>query len=425
MSRSGRGRGGAAVADLPRHRVSASPTRSQHASLARLIWPVLGELSFAVVVQIIPVLLLGALQYAKFSIPYLLYATANSIQLSVLCDTWAASGASARGRNLEGDRREYYTVLTELSGSSGVVTAAVVLLLAAGPLTATLSALAVGLSVFRSGSRYFQIHARREQRAGLSDLGGATAAGAIAALLLSRGVLDSDGALVVWLIAAATSVLIGSQYGYRRHHGLVRWCRVHGGVIRTYLSEAAMTTAGSVGSPYLILATLGLGGLAVTRAATTVLYPVRLLLAPLRPRIVGSTAALSIRRLLALGLASTALGAAISAALAVVDAFDLWRGSAVHALSPYWGWTGLIAACTAVSVVLQFRGRVLLSAGRLLVTRLIYTVVVLAGPVLAAALGGVAAIVPGMCVATGVGLALWLVMLRRDTREAAPACDPR
>lgn len=365
---------------------------------------------FAALVPIGALILLQPAEYGQFSIVYLTFAFGLSVQYSVLSETWARGRAQA---GLDSSWRAFAGMLFTLCALFALAVLAIALSIGDLRPSAALLAGAVLFGVYRNGARYFLVAEGSAGRAAISDVGGSIAFALVlaGALLL----LHADPLVAVsaaWLASGLVASLGLRAPSLRFGSGPVIWARRRWRDIRPLLFDSLLMDAGAIGTPFLLAAPLGAASFGVYRAISNVALPVRLLVDPLRPALGRA----SLSRILGRMPTALVLGGGAVLSLACFAVLE-WALPAVPVeLGTLSSLTRFALPC-AVFVFASLLGTVYYivcrtnAGGRsILVGRWVQTALVVAAPLLGAALGGLTGAIWGFSISALVSGVVWTVL---------------
>jgi hypothetical protein len=175
---------------------------------------------------------------------------------------------------------------------------------------------------------------------------------------------------------------------------------------------------GGMGTQYLMLPVLGVGGFGVYRALSNLAGPARLLVVPMQPVLkrVGVGALTSLRYAVGVAAAAVFLGAATALLLLGLQQSDLAAGVLAD-MSQHNVIGGIFVAGVLLTSFWSVVARVRVDSRLVLRTRLVQTVVVGLAPLIAALVSG---LMWGLSAYAGAYLAVGLLWLVR-TRQALNA----
>lgn len=374
-------------------------------AMAVFLAPMIGEAAIVGVVQFAPMALLTVGDYAKYSGVYLAYAALLALQLATLSDVWARAVRQDAVR-LD-DSRAYYAVLTSLATASVLITTPVAAVASQAVVPTVVAALAAAMALFRAGSRYYLIAAGLARKAGAADLLGAAAGLLTAVLLWSTGTFTLDTALALWALVNLVSLVASRATPSLGISATVAWFSAQRQSIGALLGEAGIMNLSSVGTPYAVGAIVGAPGLALHRGATSLAYPVRLVLGAIRSRILAGLVRRSVSTHVAMATLGLALGGgAIGCLLLARD--HLLEMSALSLVAAHAAPVGVLIAGTTYSTFLQFEARGTMAPRTLLVRRSVHTALIVVVTVATAILHGVSGMIWGAAAATALSSVVWI-----------------
>lgn len=340
------------------------------------LWVMAGQVAMTAVIQIVPMLMLPVAGYAVYAAVYLGFAACLAIQLAAICDVWART--LRRTGSSDELLRTYQAALTSLALVGGAAVATVVLVASGQPLLASTGGIAITAALYRGGVMYRLVAEGRIRRAGASELAGAAAGAAAAIAVVVSDSYSAPTALVCWTVGtlvAGVSAGIPPSWNPRES---VTWFSDHREEIRLLSIETAIKTIETVGTPYVVGAIGGGLALALHRAASSLTYPVRLILDMLRARIISGSFSASPRTLGLIGGIGAVAGALVAIGLIVLDRWGILPpGTIVEAMAPHALAVAAWVSTLSISSFIQFAGRGTFTGRRLIVRRVVHTVVVL------------------------------------------------
>lgn len=348
--------------------------------------PLLSELSVIFLIQFVPLATLSVFDYSQYAAVYLVYGVCYGAVLAVVCDAWARA---RRQNNPEGPllthtgseprARETANHYARALGDAALISAAIAfafsLLLISIP-QALLVGLATFLGVTRSGTRYRLLGTNRPLRASAPDFAGVLVGAGLWASTTSQGAADLTNALLVWNLTLVVAVLANFRVSLAQTPGLRAWIVKHQSDVRTLLGEAMLLNVSSAATPYVAWMLGGPVAMALVRSATSFLYPVRLIMGVMRPRLISAGPASAPKGLLASAAMGAPVGLLLCVGLHAVSIYSLFPGSTFHLLSEYAIEVGVLALVTTISVYGQFVAKGSLSPGDLILRRLFHSIFV-------------------------------------------------
>ena len=389
------------------------------------LWMIAGQVATTAVVQVLPMLTLTVAGYARFAIVYLAFAGFLALQYATICDVWARLLRRAGGTTVQ--LRDYQASLTGLTSLSGLGLGLVALVISGDPLLALAGGLATAISMYRSGIAYRLIAEDRIRFAGVTDLLGAGIAGLVSLALIATGQFTTVTALLCWALASLGASVLARIAPVVDPRAAVRWFSGNRSDIALLSTEAAIKTVETVGTPYLVGGVGGALPLALHRAASSLTYPVRVVLEMLRARIISGAIGGGLRAVGAIGVIGVLAGSGVAVGLVVLGSWGILGGDTiVDALAPHAVAVGAWIVTMAISSFMQFVGRGRLSGRRLIGRRLANTAVVLGVTAGGVILFGAEAVIWSAAVAEMLAALLWIT--RQDeattgTRREASTDD--
>lgn len=361
--------------------------------------------------QLIALLGLEPAMFTQFSIIYLVFAFGSSLSLSVVSEPWI------RGIN-ELDRGRawpaYSIVSLAVSLLAGVIALGASYFLDFSALNALIAASAVTFAVLRLNIRYFAVE-QREAKLVLGGDFGLMIPIALGFLLIMAGLVQPDAQFVLstWAIGGAISLLFGRVRSAGTMLDLRRWFETHRNHISVLIKDSLILDLSAIGTPLLLLPTLGPMNFGIYRAVSNVAAPVRLILSPLRPIIVGR-GRMSATRYMEIGFV-----AAIALTFGIVAAAVLLL---VSKYSPQLGTIGPLASWPApvgLFVAANFFGHYfyLIARGRsgvrnLMLGRYVQTATTILPPLLGGWIWGLSAAIWGIAIGVLVSALYWAILAK-------------
>jgi hypothetical protein len=374
---------------------------------AAYAWLVIGQGSMIAVIQLIPMLGLPVSGYALYAAVYLGYAAGVAITYATVADVWAR--LLRRGEPSAALLSSFHAALTSISLACGTLVGVVGTLLSHSAPLGAVAGLAVTTAVFQSGVAYRLVSAERTSRVGTADVIGAVSAGALTTVFLTSGVYSPLLALLSWAAGNTIScaiLAVPPRWSPREAAG---WFRDHRNAIALLAGEASIKTLESVGTPYLVGGIGGVLALALHRAASSLTYPVRLIVDVLRSRIISGAIGGSGRAVLVVGTLGAVAGTAVGAGLALLGGREwLSTDSIVTQMAPHALAVGAWVWSTSISSFVQFVGRGKFSGRRLILRRTAHTIIVLGATASGVLIVGPAAVVWSAALSELAATALWI-----------------
>lgn len=395
-----------------------APGRASHGAAA-IASVGLGSLA-QIAAPIGALLTLQAREFGEFSLLYLLFAWALSLQLSICTEPYARHRL-AHGHSDDQQRmlRASSTTIALVMGLACAIGA--VLLWGSATLVAA-TALAVFGTVVRNGARYQYVVERGLAATLRGDLAFVIAF-AVALVLLLRSTDHLTAVMLAWAAGATATLVVANP---PRWPGTVlgSWVTEHRATIAPLLRESLVLDASSIGGAYVVAPLLSIHGFGVYRAVSNVATPVRLATEALRPLAARSLSPRGQRLLLfAVVVLGVVTGAAAALAVLLVDRAGVDLG-VVNDLAPYAVPTGVFVGASLVGALLYYQARVHASARDLWRGRLWQSGTALLGPLAGAVLGGLTGAIVGTAVATAFGAAVWWWLARAAIRTSGSHPSP-
>ncbi|MGP5304468.1 hypothetical protein [Brachybacterium alimentarium] len=389
------------------------------------LWMIAGQIATTAVIQVIPMLVLPVRGYATFAIVYLAFAGFLALQYATICDVWAR--LLRRAGSTQVQLRDFQAALTALTSLSGLAVGVIAMVATGQPAFAIAGGLATALSMYRSGIAYRLVAENRIRFAGVTDLVGAGAAGLASLALIAVGSYSTTTAMSCWALASLVATLAARIRPVPSPRRAIRWFSGNRQDIGLLSAEAAIKTIETVGTPYLVGAVGGALPLALHRAASSLTYPVRLVLEMLRARIISGAIGGGIRAVLAIGTIGLVAGIGVAGGLTVLGSWGLLGGDTIiDALVPHALAVGAWIFTMAVSSFVQFVGRGHFSGRRLISRRIANTVIVLGVTAAAVIVFGAGAVIWAAALAELLAAGLWVIRRRAadDTLATVPGARP-
>lgn len=365
-----------------------------------------GDGLFIAVIQFMPLILLHVRDYAVYAGLYLIYAAALALMFALLSDPWARSVRQGVNRAIE-EVRSYYAVLSAMALGTGLVMATTGAVLGLGLVASTALLIAGTAALFRVGSRYFLIATTGGRVVGWADTISAGFGLIAVIVLVTRQGYSLEHAIILWMIVSLMATAATRVKPLISLKELRRWPSGRGSAMLALLSEAAIMNLASVGTPYAVGAILGAPGLAAHRGATSLAYPVRLVLGAVRSRLVTGALRPRVKVLLLVGLLGILLGSAAVVLLMGLRRSGYAVDSVLVMLGAYPYPVGLLIAATSVSTFLQFAVRGSVPGRSLLFRRGLHTSIVLLVTIVGALAGGVGSMLWGAAIAAWATVPIW------------------
>ncbi|SFH88829.1 hypothetical protein SAMN05216274_1202 [Cryobacterium levicorallinum] len=396
----------------------------RHNLRRRLIGIAGGTLLNALSILLLQILALVALapsDFGRFSALYLLSALSTSVLLSVLCEAWQRQTPHAGWP-------EYGATLFWLSLASGALALILCQLIPGFRDISYLSAVAVGLSAYRTGARYYAL----QQRSLIGVLPGdlfsvlVLLGGWIVFIFVDSVTVSTVNIVFLWSFSAIVSALASKPLHSIRIRAVRWWMKRHRMEIRTLLADSIILDASAIGTPYVLLPILGVAGFGIYRGLSNIAGPVKLILFPLRPLFSAYSLARFTRArvLLALGAVSAILGGLAYTCLWLLSLWGVELGT-LTALAAYAPLASIFVGATLLNGVFYLIGRTHFSRRRLLSGRVVTSLIGIVLPVTGALLGGTGGAMLGVTLGTSAGAFVWLALALMEAQVAANTATVR
>lgn len=241
--------------------------------------------------QILGLLTLSSREFGVFSVGYLIFAFGSSVMLSILCDPWVMSRPF---RSVEG-WRIYSTILVTLCLIFACLSFGISILVSGDWIVSSLTVLGVSFGLGRVGLRHLLVFQRDWKVVFYLDFAAifGTFLGFMVGYLFNLNELSI--VLFAWAGGGACGSIAGGVPGFALGASIT-WLKAHRKTIRRLLSDSLVMDAASIGTPYLLLPLLGLGGFGIYRAVSNLSAPIRLALSPIRSLVLSNTALVGSRK---------------------------------------------------------------------------------------------------------------------------------
>jgi hypothetical protein len=363
--------------------------------------------------QFAALVLLDSVEFGRFSLVYIVYAWALSLQLSIVCEPAARYLLVVRERP---SVRGYFATCVAVGSMLAVVAAGVAGFMWHSLPLAALAAVAVAAAALRGGARYWDVlnggwsHALPADTALVLTFTGSLAA------FLAYDVSSATALLAAWTIGAGIALVVGSRPRAFRPSDVRRWLATHRRSIVPLVKESLVLDASSIGTPFLVAPFLSAGKFGLYRAVSNVAAPVRLVLEPLRPLAIRAQGDVLRRRLfVGIPVVGAFLGVCASAALLWLGDQDVDLGVA-SSLAPYAWLVGAFTWGNFVSAGFYYLARVHASASQLWRGRLIQSGTAVVMPVAGVLAAGLEGAMVGYVAATVVGSVVWAAFWRTEPK---------
>lgn len=387
----------------------------------RLAWATGVNALFTLAIQLVALVSLSPVLFGAFSIQYLFFALSLSVALSFVSEPWLRvelrSGA-------ETDWRLYSSVVFYYAVVAGL--GVLVLSLIVEPLrdVAVLGAVAVAASAYRACARYYSLR-RGDYRGVLpGDVGGliALVVGVVILIVLNTGGLVP--VVGVWALGALVSAVLSRPPKLGPPSVLAVWTRKHRSEIGILLRDSLLMDLGAIGTPYALAPLMGLADFGIYRAVSNIAAPVRLVLTPLRVQIAARPVAFhrATRMIVVVVGASLLFGVAAYAALLILGALGFELG-ALAGLVPYALPAALFVGAGFAGNYFYIVARSTATGRRLMVGRIIQTVLAVGMPVAGILLFGLLGAIWAVSLSSAASAVAWGILALRRGSGAAPDAD--
>ncbi|WP_312181693.1 hypothetical protein [Arthrobacter sp.] len=381
-----------------------------------------GALASALV-PILALLTLDAAEYGIFSLGYLMFAFGWSLELSVICDTWARS---IRKQMLPNGWREVSHALLQLCFFAGILGGLVVFFVFGQTANAIAMGLAVLFNLYRLGGRFFTAASAHPGRAAVSDA--LTVVVFIASWTV--GLLLGHSDLLPFSVAWALSNLVGALVFLPprggRPYGIGSWIRSHGKTIKPLLTDSVLLDVGAIVVPTLFAPALGPANFGIYRGIASVATPVQLLLDPLRPVLSQVPAKTSSSTKVLAGVlgAAAVLSAACYLVLVAAVPRTFLSATVLGSVAAFALPASLFVASNLFGHFFYVCARGQLEPRRLYTGRVFQTVLSVLLPTVGLLANGLSGAIWGFTFASVASSVFWYVLLKRQATAAVPVEPP-
>ncbi|WP_434992928.1 hypothetical protein [Arthrobacter sp. Ld5] len=340
------------------------------------------------VVQALAIFSLSPEEYGKFSLAYILYAAGVSLVHAVVCDAWQRSTR----QRIVSSWGQYSGALVSLVA---VVTVPMCVLLAS--LGFGWSSLWIGFAVFanlcRLGTRYHAVANDEHRYVVPADaLGLITTVATFYAMIHFTGPFQS--VVVSWALGGLVALLASRPLRFRRR-ALRQWAICNAASIKALGRDAVLVDATAIGVPLLMSPFLGPVNFGIYRSMSSTAIPVRLVLNPLRPKLMTQPPGYFFERSRFFLVLMTAVlfGATVWLTLSVVAKGGLFAGGVLAALSAFALPAAVYVSASFVSSLFYISNRSHLSNRSLGVVGLVQLALVVGLPIGGFLIGGLPALI--------------------------------
>lgn len=362
-----------------------------------------------IALQFTGILLLQPEEFGRFSAIYLCSALSSSFLLSVVCEAWLRRTPHAHWS-------DYSAPLVWISLTGGMFTAIVFALLPGFISVAIAGSPAVALSTYRTGARYYSLHAREYAKVIQGDAAFLTTLLVFLAIwLTSQNSLTPASLSTGWSLGAFSSVLLSRKPDGSFGLGKIRyWWRLHSSEIRPLLIDSLLLDAAGIGTPYVLAPLLGLRDFGIYRALSNLSSPVKLVLFPLRPIFFAKPPKWFLRHRVSAVIVGGSLlfGVATYGALSAARRATVGLGT-LDAISSHGTIAAIFVSATLANGAYYLIGRAHLPGRILLYCRLATAIGGILLPVGGAVVEGLPGALFGVTTSVVLGAAVWALCLYR------------
>lgn len=351
-------------------------------------------------------LLLSVQDFGAFAFLYAVFALGWSVCLSVICDTFMRAVGDCV------TWAEYSSTLFGFAALVAVTALCVSLFIYPDALSALLASCAIALGVYRLGARFF-----RSLTFGPASVLWADVCNLIFFLgalfgALAIGAVNLTSHSVAWLVAGIVSAGMSPPDLSNPFRALLKWCRLRWSTIRMLLSDSFLMDCGAIIGPLLLLPGLSVQGYGIYRGVSSVASPVQLVLEPIRPLLSHMSAArrTGMKLLLEVLVYGLVMSGACLITLLSLDRFDLVQGT-LEALTAFAVPCAIFVFSNFVGHFYYLLNRAHSPARTIRAGRFVQTIIVVACPLLGAALFGLPGAIWGFVGATLVSSTTWVSLM--------------
>lgn len=370
-------------------------------------------------VPILALLTLDAAEYGTFSLAYLMFGFGWSLELSIICDTWARSVRHKSGHN---GWREVSHSLIQLCTLAGMLGGVLVFLFFGDGVNAAAMGLAVLFNLYRLGGRFFRAASSSPGRATVSDI--LTVIGLVGGwgtgLLLGHTGLFAFA--VIWGLSNLIGALVFLPAWGERPYGIGSWISRHRKTIKPLLTDSILMDLGAIAVPTLFAPALGPTNFGTYRGIASVATPVQLILDPLRPVLshVDPKSSSGLKALVGVIGAAALLSVACYAILVFAVPRTFLEDTVLGSVATYALPASLFVASNLFGHFYYVCARGQLEGRRLYLGRVVQTVLSVVAPTAGLLGGGLAGAVWGFALASVASSIVWYALLRQEASAGAP-----
>ncbi|MCX6500282.1 MAG: hypothetical protein NTU93_16035 [Arthrobacter sp.] len=375
----------------------------------------------AALVPISALVILPPAQYGSFSFAYLVFAFGWSLQLSIICDSWARTRSVP---SLQSGWSNYWPPVVHLSLLGGLAAGLATVAIFNDGLIGLLFSVSVALNLYRLGGRFYYSALGNRRLPVRSD---ATTVVTFCLTVITLKVAQIGDDLLAVSGAWALSSLAGSIFFLPGKaapgSGLIRWYRVRKEVIHTLLGDSLLMDLGANAVPAALAPLLGAQNFGIYRGISSVATPVQLVLDPLRPTLAQlSLSAIAGRRYL-FAVTGTAAVMAVGCYVVLAEIIPrIWlAASTLGAISHFALACGIFVAVNFLGHFYYIVARNHLPRRELFAGRIVQTVGAIAGPALGLVVGGLTGAVWGFVLASALSSTGWLALIQYRNHRAESA----
>lgn len=376
--------------------------------------------SASALVPVLALLTLDAAEYGTFSLAYLMFSFGWSLELSIICDTWARS---VRNKALPNGWREVSHALIQLCLLAGLLGGVLVFLFFGDGVNAVAMGLAVLFNLYRLGGRFFTAASAKPERAAVSDALTVVvfvAGWALGLLLGQTGLLSFA---VVWGLSNLVGALVFIPAWGGRPYGIGSWVSSHRKTIKPLLTDSVLMDVGAIAVPTFFAPSLGAANFGIYRGIASVATPVQLILDPLRPVLshVDPKTSSSPKILASVVGAAAFLSVACYAVLVFLVPRTFLDGTVLGSVAAYALPASIFVASNLFGHFYYVCSRGQLEARRLYTGRIFQTVLSVLAPTAGLVASGLSGAIWGFTLASLASSLFWFMLLKRQAASVPEA----
>lgn len=379
--------------------------------MRRSLLPLLTTALYSVSVglpQILGLVFLEPAEFGSFSLLYLCFAMSSSFLLSVVSESWARN-------KFVGSDVEYLRTRSLISLVFSFLSIVLSQVFSIPIQAGVLAGAGVYFASVWSTGRFLITSHREWGKLFTSELLGLTSSLAVAATAFAFFNFDLAWLFLIWCTYGATATLVSRTAAFPSLRTAKKWCLDHSRHIRVLLPDSLLLDASSIGIPLIMAPFLGHAAFGRYRAISSIAFPVRLIMAAVRPALSGATSS-TLRGLRAQSLmcfAAFGLGGAATVCVRSVPDFFPGLGT-ISELGEYAVHAGVFVAATTHSTVTYVVCRIQSSRRTLLIGRIGQTAIMALSPLAGMLMGGEAGAISGFTLGAVLTAAVWFAALYRD-----------